>query len=148
MNATDGVTLHAFLTALAELDSSLPQELQREINQTGHIFSSQQTDAIALLGDLAKKHDQLNKLYHAARISLQQQYDNQERNKLFPPGKKNPTAAKPPKPLENITAPIPPKQLEKIASPIVMADNPQLAAKQELQKNRAKAQWFLNLLFQ
>ncbi|AVH71311.1 hypothetical protein [Nostoc sp. 'Lobaria pulmonaria (5183) cyanobiont'] len=54
-NPLQTVTLHAFLTALVELDSPLPIALQQEINKVGEMLANAQNDdALNRLIELAE----------------------------------------------------------------------------------------------
>jgi hypothetical protein len=79
LNHLQQVTLQAFITALAELDSPLPADFQKQINQVGAIFSTQPNVAIDELLKLAK-HPSINQLYLQARVNIQSEYETKERN--------------------------------------------------------------------
>ncbi len=79
LNNLQQVTLQAFIAALAELDSPLPADLQKQINQVGAIFSTQPNVAIDELLKLTK-HPSINQLYLQARVNIQSQYETKERN--------------------------------------------------------------------
>jgi hypothetical protein len=105
LNQPQTVTLRAFLTALVELDSPLPPQLQQEINKVGEMFATTPTDAINRLLELAE-YDCLKELYLQARIKIQQQYEVQERNKFDKPNKQNQPTATPAERIANIAIPI------------------------------------------
>jgi hypothetical protein len=79
LNNLQQVTLRAFIAALAELDSPLPADLQKQINQVGAIFSTQPNVAIDELLKLTK-HPSINQLYLQARVNIQSEYEPKERN--------------------------------------------------------------------
>lgn len=79
LNNLQQVTLQAFIAALAELDSPLPADLQKQINQVGAIFSTQPNVAIDELSKLAQ-HPCINQLYLQARVNIQSEYEPKERN--------------------------------------------------------------------
>jgi len=75
------VTLHAFLTALVELDSPLPATLQQEINTVGEMLANtSKDDALDGLIKLAED-DCLKASYSNARKKFQTEYKTQELNK-------------------------------------------------------------------
>jgi hypothetical protein len=116
LNQPQIVTLHAFLTALVELVSPLPQQLQQEMNKVGEMFTTTPTVAINQLTKLAE-HDFLKELYWQARINIQQQYEVKERNIFDKPNKqKQPTQ-------------IPPERIANIAIAILKAPNSSTEAK-------------------
>ena len=118
MKATEAITLQAFLIALSQLDTALPGDLQQKIQQIGRALANHQTSAIAEIQDLVKKHAQLNRLYEAARITLQKQYQTQERDKWMMSESGS-------------------LALENIAVPILIADDFTIAAKELLKKLKA-----------
>ncbi len=120
MKATEAITLQAFLIALSQLDTALPGDLQQKIQQIGHTLAHDKTSAIAEIRDLVKKHAQLNRLYEAARITLQKQYQTQERDKW--------------QEREWIVSESGSLALESIAVPILTADDFTIAAKELLKK--------------
>lgn len=79
LNELEKVTIQAFITALAKLDSPLPADLQKQINQVGDILSTQPTIAANKLIELAE-NPCLNQLYQQARVNIQSEYESQERN--------------------------------------------------------------------
>jgi hypothetical protein len=118
LNQLETVTLRAFLTALVELDSPLPPQLQQEINKVGEIFATTPTIAINRLLELAE-YDCLKELYLQARLNIQQQYEVQERN-IFDKPKQ-----------QNLSTPTPAERIANIAIPILKAPNSSAAAKQQ-----------------
>ncbi len=80
LNNLQQVTIKAFIIALAELDSPLPADLQKQINQVGAIISTQTIVAIDELVKLAE-HPCINQSYKQARINIQREYETQERNR-------------------------------------------------------------------
>jgi hypothetical protein len=128
MNQLQTVTLRAFLTALVELDSPLPPEVQQEINQVGEIFSDSPNAAIDRLLELAE-NDCLRQSYQQARINIQKQYETQERNKYDKPSQ------------QNQPTPTPSEHLANIAIPILKASDSRAEAKKqksEILRNNAK----------
>jgi hypothetical protein len=105
LNSTEKVTLRAFLTALLELATPLPPELQQEINQVSQIFITQPSTATNRLVQLAE-YECIKSLYMQARINIQTQYEIQELNKFDKPSKQNQPNAVPDERLENIALPI------------------------------------------
>jgi hypothetical protein len=88
-NPLQSVTLHAFLTALVELDSPLPTALQQEINKVAEMLSNAQNDdALNRLIELAE-NDCLEESYRNARMNIQTQYKSQELNKYDKPSEQN-----------------------------------------------------------
>ncbi len=128
MNQLQTVTLRAFLTALVELDSPLPPELQQEINQVGEILADTPNVAINRLLELAK-NDRIQQFYQEARINIQKQYETQERNKYDKPSQ------------QNQPTPTPSEHLANIAIPILKASDSRAEAKKqksEILRNNAK----------
>ena len=79
LNNFQQVTLRAFIDALAELDSPLPADLQKQINQVVAILSTQPNVAINELLKLAK-YPSINQLYLQARVNIQSEYETKERS--------------------------------------------------------------------
>jgi len=128
MNQLQTVTLRAFLTALVELDSPLPPEVQQEINQVGAILADTPNVAINRLLELAK-NDRIQQFYQEARINIQKQYETQERNKYDKPSQ------------QNQPTPTPSEHLANIAIPILKASDSRAEAKKqksEILRNNAK----------
>lgn len=69
LNQLQQVTLYSFLRALVELDSPLPAQLQREINEVGKMYQTQPDEAINYLIKLAES-DVIKKPYQQARINI------------------------------------------------------------------------------
>ncbi len=67
MNSLDAITLKAFLAALMRMDSSLPADLQKQLNEIGKTFPSN----ISKLHALAKSYSPLALEYKDARLALQ-----------------------------------------------------------------------------
>lgn len=74
MNPLDTITLEAFLTALAQLDS-VPSEVRIQLNQFGSVSFS----CIGRLHSTAEAYPPLFKLYQEARLAIG---GDTERNKL------------------------------------------------------------------
>jgi hypothetical protein len=92
------ITLKAFLTALQQLDESLPPNLQMQLNEVGKQLETNQYESAAQnLESIAQKHPPLDSVYLAEGNALQK--DANERNK----GKTDPM---PPLPEESRTEPI------------------------------------------
>lgn len=105
LNQLQTVTLRAFLTALVELDSTLPAQLQQEINKVGAMFADTPNDAINRLLELAE-NDCLKQFYQLARINIQKQDEPQERNKYDKPSQSNQSTLTPSWHIANIAIPI------------------------------------------
>lgn len=105
MNQLQTVTLRAFLTALVELDSPLPPEVQQEINQVGEMFTDTPNVAIDRLLELAE-NECLRQSYQQARINIQKQYETQELNRYDRPSQQNQPTPTPSEHLANIAIPI------------------------------------------
>ena len=89
LNPLQTVTLHAFLTALVELDSPLPTALQQEINKVAEMLANAQNDdALNRLIELAE-NDCLKASYYNARKNIQTEYTTQELNKYDKPSQQN-----------------------------------------------------------
>jgi hypothetical protein len=89
LNQPQTVTLHAFLTALVELDSPLSTALQYEINEVGEMLANTQNDvALNRLIELAE-NDCLKASYGNARRNIQTQYPTKELNKYDQPSEQN-----------------------------------------------------------
>lgn len=67
MNPTDTITLTAFLAALTQLDSPLPDEIQTQLKN----FAEDTTPNFGKLNAIAKKYPELNEHYQNAREILQ-----------------------------------------------------------------------------
>lgn len=88
---TEAFIFHAFLAALAELPSPLPDALQQEIQDAGKALSNGQTDAIGTLVKIATKDAGLYKLYGQKMRYLHNQYSAKERNKSADPPQRSRT---------------------------------------------------------
>jgi hypothetical protein len=73
MNPLDTITLEAFLTALARLDS-VPSEVRTQLKKLNSVSS----DNVGRLDSIAKTHPPLYTLYREARLVIG---DDSERNK-------------------------------------------------------------------
>jgi hypothetical protein len=78
MNPSDKVTLKAFLTALRQIDSPLPPDIQTQLNEVAEQLKTS-TNAIDKLRAIVQLDPQLKSAYLEARKPLQQ--DANERNK-------------------------------------------------------------------
>jgi hypothetical protein len=83
MTPTEQTTLEAFLLALLQLDVPLSLDLQDKVRQIGRDLKAAPTAAIAEILKLVQQHSQLAELYQTARLTLQEQYQTQERDKLL-----------------------------------------------------------------
>ena len=101
LNQLQQVTLYSFLRALVELDSPLPAQLQREINEVGKMYQTQPDKAINRLIKLAES-DVIKEPYQQARINIQKNYEIQERNKFDKPSQQIQAQAVPPERIANI----------------------------------------------
>ncbi len=92
MQAKYAIRREAFLSAVDQFDvSTLPQEIQKEINVLCKALNEQATeDTIKQLDSLFKKCEPLKKIYDAQRRNLKKQESEQERNKGFPVKNDNP----------------------------------------------------------
>lgn len=82
MNSIEQITLQALLIALAQLETSLPENLQKNISQIGDDLEKNSTHALDRIPELLTKHPQLRDLYETARLNLQREYQTQERDKF------------------------------------------------------------------
>ena len=112
MTPAQKTTLQALLIALAQLETTLPEDLQQDIRQIGDDLNKQPTVALNRIPQLVTKHPQLNDLYKTARSNLQREYQTQQRDKL------------------EIISASGTLALEPIAISILTADDPQDTAKQ------------------
>jgi hypothetical protein len=110
MQVTYNLRKQAFLLALQQFDvSTLPPELQQEINVLCNALNKQATeDRIKQLENLVKKCEPLKQLYDTQRLNLKKQESEQERSKGFPVKSDNPkpeelgsTNTNPPTPQSN-----------------------------------------------
>ena len=109
--------------AALELDSPLPAQLQREINEVGKMYQTQPDKAINYLIKLAES-DVIEELYQQARINIQKNYEIQERNKFDKPSQQKAPAV-PPERIANIAVPLPSERV----SAILQAPDPSAEAK-------------------
>lgn len=129
------ITIQAFITALAELDSPLPADLQKQINQIGDIISTQSTDALNKLIELAQ-NPHLNKLYLQARVNIQQEYETQERNKYRNYQKESESRDTPIYITENISKALPLDSIEEIQPILQASDSVKEAQKYQRETNQ------------
>lgn len=129
------ITIQAFITALAELDSPLPADLQKQINQIGDIISTQSTDALNKLIELAQ-NPHLNKLYLQARVNIQQEYETQERNKYRNYQKESESRDTPIYITENISKALPLDSIEEIKPILQASDSVKEAQKYQRETNQ------------
>jgi hypothetical protein len=84
MKATEALTLEACLIALAKLETELSPALHQTVQGLGHRLKEQDPQAIAQLREVVTSHEDLRQHYEIARLSLQEQYQSQERAKGGP----------------------------------------------------------------
>lgn len=82
MKTTEQTTLQAFLLALAQLETPLPEEVTQDIHQIAVNLETDSSATLAKIPSVVNKDPQLNQLYQTARLSLQSQYQVQERDKF------------------------------------------------------------------
>ena len=82
MKPSEQTTLQALLISLAQLETTLPEDLQQDIRQLGDDLEKQPSDSINRIPQLLEKNPQLNDLYKAARLNLHREYQTQQRDKL------------------------------------------------------------------
>ena len=132
MTPTEQTTVQALLIALAQLETSLPDDLQQDIHQIGNDLKQQSNVAITKIPQLVEKHSQLKNLYRAARSNLQKQYQNQQRDKFkFEISASGTPALKP------IT-------IETIAIDLLTADDFQATAQQIIKQVKDSKDSFIN----
>ena len=129
------ITIQAFITALAELDSPIPADLQKQINQIGDIISTQSTDALNKLIELVQ-NPHLNKLYLQARVNIQQEYETQERNKYRNYQKESESRDTPIYITENISKALPLDSIEEIKPILQASDSVKEAQKYQRETNQ------------
>lgn len=129
------ITVQAFITALAKLDSPLPEDLQKQINQIGDIISTQPTDALNKLIELVQ-NPHLNKLYLQARVNIQQEYETQERNKYRNYQKESESRDTPIYITENISKALPLDSIEEIKPILQASDSVKEAQKYQRETNQ------------
>ncbi len=74
MTPAQKTTLQALLIALAQLETTLLEDLRQDIRQIGDDLEEQPTVALDKIPQLVTKHPQLNDLYKTARSNLQNEY--------------------------------------------------------------------------
>lgn len=130
-NELEVITLSAFVTALAELDVSLTAKLQHDINQIGKIFVTEPKTAIDnilnLLADLPENNS-LKQLYWQARINIQQQYENAERNKYRNLKQESEANTNAPEMIDNLSLALPEKTMIEIGKDILQSADSRVAA--------------------
>lgn len=82
MKPNDIITLTAFLAALAQLDESLPENIQTGLNEIGKALAANPTD-IGNLDAIAESYPPLDSVYQKELAALQKEVG--ERNKGLPP---------------------------------------------------------------
>lgn len=86
----DAITLRAFSEALEKLNGSLPDTLVQLIQQVGQALEENQlSDVTAAIEDITEADPNLLELYLKERLSLQEQYQAQQRNKGKPPSEQS-----------------------------------------------------------
>ncbi|MGF1567590.1 MAG: hypothetical protein ACFCVD_05910 [Nodosilinea sp.] len=128
MKATEALTLEACLIALAKLETELPPELHQTVQGLGHRLKEHDPQAIAQLREVVSSHDDLRQHYEIARLSLQEQYQSQERAKGGLALGRGLASA-------DSVALADPATLTDLAWPILTADDFRTAAQRLLQRN-------------
>ncbi|ELS00852.1 hypothetical protein Xen7305DRAFT_00005530 [Xenococcus sp. PCC 7305] len=82
MNIIEQTTLQAFLIALTQVETPLPQQLKQEVQAIAGDLASNPSHAISKIAPLVEKNPQFSKFYQTARSNLQRQYRSQERDKF------------------------------------------------------------------
>lgn len=83
MQASDSLTLRAFLLALAQLDHPLDANIQAELNQLESTWAQDDTSTIKHLRRLAQQYPPLQERYDIALEELHEGYQAQPRNKFL-----------------------------------------------------------------
>ena len=81
MNPFEATTLEAFLRAVSQMEKPLSQDLQEEIRKVGRALAKNQLDVIKEIPSLVERDIFLSEQYKSAYLSLQKQYQAQERTK-------------------------------------------------------------------
>jgi hypothetical protein len=81
MDASDVITLQAFLLALPQLDVDLPGDLHQAIQDTGRVLANHQPGVANEIRSLVKRHARLDELYEESYRYLLEQYQAQDRVK-------------------------------------------------------------------
>lgn len=85
IDASNALTLQAFLQALDKLETSLPENLVKDIHQIGEYLANNQPCVIACIRTLVQKDENLNTCYQTERKKLHQHFQFQKRNKAGVP---------------------------------------------------------------
>lgn len=125
MKPNDIITLTAFLAALAQLDESLPENLQTQLNEIGKALAANSKE-IGNLDAIAESYPPLDSVYQKELAALQKEVG--ERNKGLPP-----------LPLSNE----PTKELTNTAIDTFSVNDSVNAAKQPAQQNFRQRIWQL-----
>ncbi|NJL91265.1 MAG: hypothetical protein HC916_16900 [Coleofasciculaceae cyanobacterium SM2_1_6] len=83
INQSQGITLYAFLEAVAQQTAPLPEDLKQQMSQAGEIFTTDLNTAINQLANLAQ-HPHLQPIYELTRQQIQPDYQPQELNEYLP----------------------------------------------------------------
>jgi putative toxin-antitoxin system antitoxin component (TIGR02293 family) len=83
MQASDALTLRAFLLALAQLEHPLDAEIQAELNQLESTWVQDDNSIIKHLSKLAQQYPPLQASYDVAFEELLEGYQSQPRNKFL-----------------------------------------------------------------
>jgi putative toxin-antitoxin system antitoxin component (TIGR02293 family) len=83
MQASDALTLRAFLSALAQLEHPLDAEVQAELNQLESTWGQDDTSVIKHLSIVAQQYPPLQTRYDIALEELLEGYQSQSRNKFL-----------------------------------------------------------------
>lgn len=85
IDASNARTLQAFLQALDKLETSLPENLVKDIHQIGESLANNQLCVIACIRTLVQKDENLNACYQTECKKLHQRFQFQKRNKAGVP---------------------------------------------------------------
>lgn len=82
MKPSEIISLTAFVTALEQLDESLPENIQTELNEIGKALAAN-PNKIGNLGKIAESYPPLDSVYQKELAALYKEF--RERNKGLPP---------------------------------------------------------------
>jgi hypothetical protein len=132
-NELEIITLSAFVTALAKLESPLTAKLQKDIHHIGQIFTKTPKTAIDNLLNLLEnlpEDNSLKQLYWQARINIQEQYENAERNKYRNLKQESETNTTDPEMIDNLSLALPEKTITEIGQAILQSADSRAASQQ------------------
>ncbi|MBD2102233.1 hypothetical protein [Leptolyngbya sp. FACHB-261] len=132
MKVEDAITLQAFLTALVQINSELPEDLHQEIHRAGLTLDHDWEAGLTRLKQLIERHEGFDQLYQAAHTSLEKQYTIQSRAKALPL-----LSARKLESSENELD----KNLGKAVIEILTAVNPRAEARHQIRKAKAREQF-------